>query len=115
MENSTKDSNHFYQHKGSILISKKCIDGCYHHVSINNKFAKMSKNEIRSLAKKKRFNLDKHFDIVKINILSGCLRSFPCKHEVSVNEADIQILSAPQIKRLYERFKICVPDHFKAY
>jgi len=114
----TSESKHYYHHKSGVLISKKCDESkktCYHHVSINNKFAKMSKDEIRSLAKKKRIKLHEHFDVVKINVSSMCFESFPCQHQVSVKEAAPQLLTAPRIKQLYIRFKMEVPDHFKSY
>ena len=111
-------SKHFYHHKSGVLISKKCEalnKTCYHHVSINNRFAKMSKDEIRSLAKKKRIKLDKHFDLVNLNVFPACIGSFPCAHKVSVKEKPLQILTAPQIKQLYVRFKMEIPDHFKSF
>lgn len=108
-------SGKYYVHKGNVMISKKCIIECYHHVSINGVFEKMSKDGIRALAKKRRIVLAEHFDLVKIKVSPVCSQSFPCKHRVSVKEKTAQILTAPQIKKLYIRFGLEVPDHFKSF
>jgi hypothetical protein len=112
------ESKHYYKFKTNILINKKCETlkkTCWHHVNIDGVFTKMSKKEIRSLAKKRKIRLNEHFDIVKLNVSSVCLQSFPCQHQVSVKESSFRLLNGKQIKQLYIRFKMEVPDHFKSY
>ena len=102
----------------SITISEKCTmrgDMCYHFVAINGISSIMSKDNIRALAKKRRIKLGKHFDIVKIKLIGGCLGGLPCRHMISVKENRPQTLNAYEICKLYKRFRIEIPAHFKSY